>query len=119
MSAGSERLAADLGVDKLTGPARVLAEEIVRTKHRLDVIEDLLTGKQEWVDLLVRTPDTVAEIVLDKPVSEARQLALALATMLKTLAGMDAEQAQAPADVADEVTKRREKRLEQARASGS
>lgn len=118
MSAGSERLAADLGVDKLTGPARALAEEACRMKHRLDTIEDLLTGGQEWVDLLVKTPDTVAEVTVDKPIAEARQLALALGATLKTLAGMDAQATQAPADVADEVAERREEKLRKARASG-
>lgn len=119
MSAGSERLATDLGVDRLTGPARALAEEATRMKHRLDKIEDLLTGKQEWVELLVRTPDTVAEIVLDKPIAEARQLALALGTTLKTLAGMDVEVAEKPADVADEMAERRRRRADEARASGA
>lgn len=119
MSAGSERLAADLGVAKLTGPARALAEEIVRTKHRLDTVDDLLTGKQEWVDLLVRTPDTVAEIVLDKPIAEARALMLAMANAMKTLAAMQPDQAQVVVDVADEMAKKRAERLAQARASGS
>ena len=119
MSAGSDRLAADLKVDALSGPGRALAEEAVRMKHRLDTIDDLLTGGQEWVDLLIRTPDTVAEVTVDKPISEARQLALALATVLKTLAGMDVREAEKPADVADEMAKRRAEKLERAKASGS
>lgn len=119
MSAGSDRLAADLGVDALTGPARALAEEAVRMKHRLDAIDDLLTGKQEWVELLVKTPGTVAEVTVDKPIGEARQLALALAAVLKTLAAMDVREAEKPADVADEVARRRAEKLATARASGS
>lgn len=119
MSAGSDRLAEDLKVAGLAGPGRALAEEAVRMKHRLDTIDDLLTGGQEWVDLLVKTPDTVAEVTVDKPISEARQLALALATVLKTLAGMDVREAEKPADVADEVAKRRAEKLAAAKASGS
>lgn len=119
MSGGSERLAADLKVEALSGPSRALAEEAVRMKHRLDTIDDLLTGQQEWVSLLIKAPETVAEVTVDKPIGEARQLALALATVLKTLAGMDVRGAEKPADVADEMAKRREAKLERAKASGS
>lgn len=117
MSTGSERLAADLKVEGLTGPARALAEEAVRIKGRLDEIDYQLTGAPAWFDLLTKAPETVAEVVVDKALAEARQQALALSSVLKTLAGMNVEAAAPAADKADEVAKKRAEKLEKARAS--
>jgi nitrogenase molybdenum-iron protein alpha/beta subunit len=95
---------------------RAIEVECDRTKARLDKIEAYLTGDQDaWIDITVRLPDTVAEVTVDKAIGEARQLALALATMTKTLATLGEEAAPAAASVEDALAAARKKREDQRR----
>lgn len=121
MSVRSDRLAADLKVGTLSGPARVLAEEAVRITERLDNLDRSLRGDPDaWLDIVTRLPETVAEVVVDKLLSEVRQQGLALAAVLKALhalsGGSEVEvPATPPADTADEVKRRREEKAAAAR----
>lgn len=121
MSERSDRLAADLKVTALAGPARVLAEEAVRITERLDNLDRSLRGDPDaWLEVVTRMPPTVAEVVVDKLLSEVRQQGLALAAVLKALhalsAGGEVEKpAEVLVDTADEVRKRREDKAAAAR----
>lgn len=102
--------------------ARVLAlkTEASRLKERLDVMQRQIEGDQDaWWRITTNLPESVAEVTVDKVLAEARQTALALATVVKTLDAMEAGQEQAPAhpvvDPADEVKAAREKKLAEAR----
>lgn len=99
----------------MTPAERIAALELEadRTKERLDNLDRSLRGDPDaWLTLLERLPDTVAEIVVDKVLAEARQQALALATITKTLAGLSAEMpAAATVDPADELKRKRAERL--------
>lgn len=99
-----------------------LEVEAERIKERLDHLNRYLTGHPDaWVEIINRLPAEVAEIVIDKALSEARQQALALATVTKTLATLQAEVAPARTgpDPADEVKRKREEKLAAARAAQS
>ena len=97
---------------------RALEVECDRTKARLDKIEAYLAGDQDaWIAITVRLPETVAEVTVDKAIDSARQLALALATMTKTLATLGEESAPAGVSVEDDLEQRRKDR-EAARRSG-
>lgn len=94
--------------------------EAERLKARLDTLERQIAGDSDaWLQITTKVADTVAEVYVDKVLAEARQHALAYATVLSTLdrlSGQVQEVAPAP-DVADEVAKRRADRLAAARAS--
>lgn len=119
VSERSSRLADDLKVTSLAGPARVLAEEAVRIVERLDNLDRSLRGDADaWLDIVTRMPETVAEVTVDKLLGEVRQQGLALATVLKTLAALTGDEAAVPTpvvDTADEVKKRREEKRAAAR----
>lgn len=94
-----------------------LETEAGRIKERLDQLDRYLQGDPAaWLAIIERMPDHVAEVTVDKALAEARQQALALATITKTLAGLGAEDAPAAtADPADEIKAARERKLAAAR----
>lgn len=95
-----------------------LETEATRIKARLDMLERQLAGQQDaWVHLLLNLPETVAEVTVDKALAEARQQALALATITKTLASLGEAEAAPGASVEDELTAARKAR-EAARRMG-
>jgi cell division septum initiation protein DivIVA len=103
--------------------ARVLAlkTEASRLKERLDTMQRQIEGDQDaWWHITTNLPESVAEVVVDKVLAEARQTALALATVVKTLDALEVGKDQTPAnpvvDPADEVKAARERKLESARA---
>jgi hypothetical protein len=101
--------------------ARLLAlqTEAQRLKDRLDILNRQIEGDQDaWWSITTHMPETVAEVQVDKVLAEARQYALALATVVKTLdalEGAEQEDQKPVADAADEIRKRREQKLETAR----
>lgn len=104
----------------MTPAERIAALELEadRTKERLDNLDRYLQGDADaWLNIIERLPDHVAEITVDKALAEARQQALALATITKTLAGLSAEMpAAVSVDPADELKRKRAERLAAARA---
>jgi hypothetical protein len=102
--------------------ARILAleTEAQRLKDRLDILNRQIEGDQDaWWRITTHMPETVAEVTVDKVLAEARQYALALATVAKTLdalEGAEQEEQKPAADVADEMKARREQRLKAAQA---
>lgn len=104
----------------MTPDERKLALEVeaARLKSRLDTLDAFIGGDQDaWFRLTLNTPETVAEVTVDKPLAEARQTALALATIAKTLAALG-EVKQAPgSSVEDELAAARKTR-EDARRTG-
>lgn len=117
MSAGSDRLAKDLEVESLSGPARALAEEAVRMKARLDQLDGWIRGTSKHWFVLGNMLDGQVELVINAPMGEARQTALALKGILAELRQVMANAPAAPvASVADDLKKRREDR--RAKAAG-
>lgn len=105
----------------MTPAERIAALEVEaeRIKSRLDNLERYLSGQPDaWLDIVARMPADVAEIVIDRALSEARQQALALATVTKTLALLSTE---APAgnvvDPADEIARKRKENIARANAA--
>jgi hypothetical protein len=102
--------------------ARLLAlqTEAQRLKDRLDILNRQIEGDQDaWWSITTHMPETVAEVQVDKVLAEARQYALALATVVKTLdalEGAEQEDQKPAADVADEMKARRLQRLKTAQA---
>lgn len=92
--------------------------EFERLKRRQDELERVLAGEPDaWIRIVERMPDSVGEVTLDKGVAEARQGALAMATIVKTLDGTAVRDGAVPAsgeDPADEIKKRREDKQEKA-----
>lgn len=85
--------------------------EADRIKARLDQLNVQLQGDPSWLDFAVNLPETVAEVTVDKVLAEARQQALALATIIKTLDGTAAKGGSVAGpgeDPGDEIQKRRE-----------
>lgn len=94
--------------------------EADRVKARLDELDRQINGDPAWLDFAVNLPETVAEVTVDRLLSEARQQALALATIVRVLDGT-ASKNEVPAvgtDPADEVKRKREEKMRQA-AQGS
>lgn len=96
---------------------KALELEADRIKERLDQLNDQIRGEPSWLDFAVNLPETVAEVTVDKVLAEARQQALALATIVKTLDGAGSQEAPAKptADPADALRKRREEKQREAR----
>lgn len=94
-----------------------LEEQADRIKKRLDHLNAHLSGGSPWVELFedVNVPGTF-RVVLDKALTEERQQALAYATVLRTLAGLGAEEVPAADTAEDQLEKRRRER-EQRRAA--
>lgn len=95
-----------------------LEAEFARLKARADTLDRIIGGSaDEWLGIQAKLGSEVAEVTINAPLAEARQTALALATIGKTLASLGAgEQEQGQGgDVGDEVARRREERLKEAR----
>ena len=86
--------------------------EADRIKERLDNLDRQIQGDPDaWLQIQLRMPDTVAEVYVDKALSEARQQALALATIAKSLASLAGEgEQEQEANAEDELVKRRQER---------
>ena len=96
----------------------ILETEFARLKARADTLDRIIGGSvDEWLGIQEKLGGHVAEVTINAPLAEARQTALALATIGKTLASLGAgEVEQAPAgDTGDEVTAARERKLKEAR----
>jgi hypothetical protein len=93
--------------------------EFTRLKARQDQLALVLEGDPAaWLTIVERMPDSVGEVTLDKAVAEARQGALAMATIVKTLDGTavkEGEGAGQGTDPGDEVKRKREAREREAR----
>lgn len=95
-----------------------LEVEAARIKERLDRIHAQIAGDQDaWLHLTVNMPETVAEVTVDKALAEARQQAIALNTITRTLATLSDETASAKTEDPEDQLKAR--RLERERARGS
>jgi hypothetical protein len=91
--------------------------ELDRLKERQDWLDKTLQGDPAaWIQIIERLPDHVGEVTVDKAVSEARQGALAMATITKTLAQLGESLPAVP--VADPVDKLARKRAEKLAAFG-
>jgi hypothetical protein len=76
-----------------------LETEFERLKERADFLDRTLQGHPDtWLGIQAMIPDG-SEVVIDKAIGEARQNALAMSSILKTLDGTKAEAAPAPAEV--------------------
>jgi hypothetical protein len=87
--------------------------EFIRLKERQDHLDAVLQGDPAaWIGIVERMPDSVGEVTVDKPVAEARQGALAMASILKTLDGtaQPEEKGGQAEDPADALQKRREEK---------
>lgn len=98
--------------------AATLEAEFVRLAARADTLDKIIEGSSdEWLGISEKLDGHVAEVTINAPLAEARQTALALATIGKALAalGMDGEAPAPTGDAGDEVAKAREKKLKEAR----
>jgi len=102
--------------DPMTPAERIkaLETEIERLKQRADTFQRILSGSEdEWLGIQSRLGSDVATVTIDAPLVEARQTALALATLVKTLSSLSDEAAgTAPAvdplaRIKDELAERR------------
>lgn len=97
---------------------RALTTEAQRLKDRLDTLNRQIEGDEDaWWVITTNLPGDVATVNVQPLLSEARQYALALATVVKTLDALEGaaqEPAQPAADAADEIRKRREDKLKEA-----
>jgi hypothetical protein len=111
VSESSDRLAEDLKLATLTGPARVLAQEAVRIASRLDSLDGWIRGSHKSWYILGDLLDGEVSLVINAPLGEARQQALALRAVLESLAKLtDSVPVAPPASKADELKKKREER---------
>jgi hypothetical protein len=111
MSQGSDRLAEDLKVESLSGPARVLAEEAVRIKSRLDQLDGWIRGAHKSWFVLGDLLDGEVSLVINAPLGEARQQVLALRAVLESLAKLQGvEPVAPPASKSDDLKRKREER---------
>jgi len=98
-------LAEDLNLEALNGGAHALAEEACRIKARLDKLEAIITGGDDsWLNVQERAGEL--EVVVNRPLAEARQQALALRAVLAELRafqGVKDAPPPAAADPADEL----------------
>jgi hypothetical protein len=79
-----ERLWRDMKGDGLDPAQRVLLEEACRIADRLDKLDRLLAGSaHDWVSLVESKGDPERqEVVIDRPLAEARQQATALKQLI-------------------------------------
>jgi hypothetical protein len=96
-----------------------LEEEARRIKGRLDELAAQLDGRADaWLGISLRMPETVAEVTVDRALAEARQQALALATITKTLHSMERpEEKEKQESPEDELAAGRKAREEQRAAA--
>lgn len=89
--------------------------EFERLKERADILDRFLQGHPDaWINIrtILQDAQHIGSIELDKPVAEARQTALAMATVLKALTAMSEPEVEKPADdplqkMEDEVARKR------------
>jgi hypothetical protein len=93
--------------------------EADRIKARLDQLNDQINGNPAWLDFAVNLPETVAEVTVDKVLAEARQQALALATIVKTLDGTAAKGGSVAGPGEDPADILAQRRAEKAKAARS
>lgn len=101
-------------------PEVVLVMEACRIADRLDKLDDLIIGGSEtWIDLIETYEGSgIADVVINKPLAEARQQALALKQILAELRQMRGVSAgDSGGDELDELAARRAARI--ANAAGS
>lgn len=94
-----------------------LQVEAGRIRARLDTLNAILAGSEdEWLGIQQSLNSEVATVTINAPLAEARQQALALATITKTLAALaDIDEGKEPATTpADEVAAARERKLKEA-----
>lgn len=99
-----------------------LKVELARLKARADTLDRIIDGSSdEWLGIAEKLGGAVAEVTINAPLAEARQTALAMATITRTLATLGSGQApeQPVADPADEVRQQREKKLKEAQAAAA
>lgn len=73
---------------------QALELEFERLKERQDLLDRTLQGEPDvWISILHKMPADVAEVTIDKAVAEARQGALAMVTIVRTLASLVDEKA--------------------------
>lgn len=115
MSERADRLRADLKVESLSGPARALAEEACLVLERLEHLDRTLQGDPDaWFQIVARMPPTVAEVVVNAPLAEARQQGLALKGLLSEYAKLQGVEVPAPpASASDDLAAKRAARLAQ------
>jgi len=116
------QLWAELAGEEAEGARRVLILEACRIADRLNRLDDLLAGDASaWMAFVAqRDNDEVVEIVIDKPLAEARQQAIALKQLVAELRQGAAGASQQPGQevsVFDQLAARRAARL--ANAAGS
>lgn len=95
-----------------------LEAEFVRLAARADTLDRIIEGSaDEWLGIQAKLGSEIAEVTINAPLAEARQTALALATIGKALAslGVGGEAPAPTGDTGDEVAKRREEKLKEAR----
>jgi hypothetical protein len=113
---GGRLLWKELGGDKLSGGPRALAVEACRIVDRLDKLDRMLGGEaHDWIRLIEqRGSDEIVEVVIDKPLAEARQQAAVLKQIVAELRqGSDAgaKTPEQEGDYGDQLAARRAKRL--------
>lgn len=88
---------------------RALAEEACRITDRLDKLERLLEGTaSDWIDIIeARGDDDRLMVVVDKPLAEARQHALALKAIITELRQSGSVQVAEGGDPIDELARAR------------
>jgi hypothetical protein len=94
-----------------------LESEFERLKERADKLDRILAGSEdEWLGIQEKLGGTVAEVTINAPLAEARQTALAMATINKTLEslGVGQEASTATEDPADALARRRKEKQEEA-----
>jgi len=98
-----------------------LEVEAERLKERLDVLDRQIQGDPDaWLQIQLRMPDTVAEVFVDKLLAEARQQALAYATIVRTIEQLAGEQgAGNTVSPEDELEQRRREREAERQAAAA
>lgn len=107
------RLWRELNGDRATAGQRVLTLEACRIADRLDKLDRLLSGDADnWVSLVeVKGDPDRQEVVIDKPLAEARQQATALKQIVAELRQSGTEKPATGGSVLDQLAARRAQRL--------
>jgi hypothetical protein len=121
LAEGGRALWAELAPGGQAGPGELsVITEACRIRDRLDKLNRLLTGDaNDWLELQeVKGHEGIAEIIIDKSLSEARQQALALKGLLaelRQMRGGKLGRASSGGSIADDLAAKRAER--QARAA--
>lgn len=112
--ATGRRLWDELDGEQSTGQRRVLVLEACRIADRLAQLDRILSGDaRDWLDLVEdKAADGVVEVVITKPLAEARQQATALARLTAELRqGANAEKPATGGSILDQLAAKRAQRL--------